>query len=137
MARKQALARKPVVLNQQEPWDAAARDCPMRDVLDRVGDQWSLLVLFYLTERTHRFGELKSAIGDISPRVLTHTLRHLEQDGMVRRKVFATVPPRVEYTLTPLGRSLTRVMRGLVRWAERHHARIRLAREVYAGRVAA
>ena len=109
----------------------------MRDVLDRVGDQWSLLVLFYLAERTHRFGELKTANGDISPRVLTHTLRHLEQDGMVRRKVYPTVPPKVEYTLTPLGRSLTRVMRGLVRWAERHHARIRLAREVYAGRAAA
>ena len=137
MGQKQIAARRSVVVGRDQPWEMAVQDCPMRDVLDRVGDQWSLLVLFYLTERTHRFGELKAAIGDISPRVLTHTLRHLEQDGMVRRKVYPTVPPKVEYTLTPLGRSLTNVMRGLVRWAERHHARIRLAREVYAERAAA
>ena len=108
----------------------------MRNVLDRVGDQWSLLVLFYLTERTHRFGELKSAIGDISPRVLTQTLRHLEQDGLVSRKMYPTIPPKVEYSLTRLGRSLTTVMRSVVRWAERNHHRIHTAREQYSQRAA-
>lgn len=137
MARREVVARRSVVVGDGKDWDFAASDCPMRDVLDRVGDQWSLLVLFFLTQKTHRFGELKSAIGDISPRVLTHTLRHLEQDGMVRRKVYPTVPPKVEYRLTPLGRSLTTVMRGVVRWAERNHARIRVAREEYAERAAA
>ncbi len=111
--------------------------CPMRDVLDRVGDQWSLLVLFHLREHMCRFGELKAEIGDISPRVLTLTVRRLEQDGLVSRKVYPTVPPKVEYTLTPLGRSLTTTMQGLVEWAERNHSRIRTARNRYAQRAKA
>jgi len=111
-------------------------DCPMRDVLDRVGDQWSLLVIAGLEEGTLRFGQLQRRIGDISPRVLTHTLRHLEQDGLVARKVFPTSPPRVDYSLTGLGHSLHDTMQGLVQWANTNHQQIREARLRYAATAA-
>ncbi len=113
-----------------------ADKCPMRDVLDRVGDQWSLLVILCLEEGTLRFGQLQRRIGDISPRVLTHTLRHLEQDGLVARKVFPTSPPRVDYSLTGLGHSLHDTMLGLVQWAETNHQQIREARLRYAATTA-
>ena len=104
----------------------------MRDVLDRVGDRWSLLVLFHLVDGTLRFGELKAEIGDISPRVLTETVRHLEQDGLISRRVYATSPPKVEYALTDLGKSLTGTMRPLVTWAESNRGHIAKARRNYA-----
>ena len=103
--------------------------CPVRDVLDRVGDQWSVLVLFSLAERVMRFGELKKHIGDISPRVLTQTLRYLEQDGLVTRKMFATIPPRVDYTITDLGRSLTESMKPVIFWAMENQAAIQQSRQ--------
>ena len=109
-----------------------ASKCPIRDVLDRIGDRWSVLVLHTLEARTLRFTELRRAIGDdISPRMLAQTLRHLEQDGLVRRTPHATVPPRVDYALTPLGRSLLEPMEALVRWAETHHDDVRHARRAY------
>ena len=103
--------------------------CPVRDVLDRVGDQWSFLVVCSLVSRTMRFGELKKHIGDISPRVLTQTLRNLEQDGLVTRKMFATIPPRVDYTITELGRSLVVAMQPLIVWAAEHRVPIQRARQ--------
>ena len=103
--------------------------CPVRDVLDRIGDQWSFLVVCSLVGGTRRFGELKKGIGDISPRVLTHTLRNLEQDGLVTRKMFATIPPRVDYTITDLGRSLVLAMRPLIAWANEHRVPIQRARQ--------
>ena len=109
----------------------------MRDILDRVGDRWSLLVLFHLVDGTRRFGELKAQLGDISPRVLTQTVRHLEQDGLVSRRVYSWIPPKVEYTLTPLGRSLTTTMLPLVKWAESNRRQIARARQVYDTRVIA
>ena len=105
--------------------------CPIRDVLDRIGDQWSLLVLHELEGGTRRFNELLRGIGDISKQMLSRTLRRLEQDGFVRRTVFAEVPPRVDYALTELGRSFLDPMRGLVRWADTHHRRIVAARRAY------
>lgn len=107
----------------------AAGFCPVRDVLDRVGDQWSVLVLSSLAERVMRFGELKKHIGDISPRVLTQKLRHLEQDGLVTRKMFATIPPRVDYTITDLGRSLTESMKPVIFWAMKNQTRIQQSRQ--------
>ena len=103
--------------------------CPVRDVLDRVGDQWSVLILSSLAERVMRFGELKKHIGDISPRVLTQKLRYLEQDGLVTRKMFATIPPRVDYTITDLGRSLTESMKPVIFWAMKNQARIQQSRQ--------
>ena len=103
--------------------------CPIRDVLDQVGDKWSTLFIQLLGERPHRFGELRRAVPDISQRMLTQTLRDLQRDGLVAREVFPTVPPGVEYRLTPLGRSLLEPLAQLVRWADLHHAEIRQARQ--------
>ncbi len=102
--------------------------CPIRDVLDRIGDQWSLLVLEALEGGTLRFNELMRAIGDISKQMLARTLRRLEQDGFVQRTIYAEVPPRVEYALTDLGRSFLAPMQQLVHWADRHHKAIVVSR---------
>lgn len=92
--------------------------CPIRDVLSRLGDKWSLLVLVSLhTNGVMRFGDLQRSIGDVSQRMLTVTLRTLEADRMVERKAYAEVPPRVEYRLTDRGRSLMPRLHGLVEWA--------------------
>jgi DNA-binding HxlR family transcriptional regulator len=96
----------------------AACTCATRQVLDRVGDQWSFLIMLTLEQGTLRFGELKSKVEGISPRVLTQTLRSLEQDGLVARQAFATIPPRVDYSITELGLSLAAAMKPLVHWAE-------------------
>ena len=84
----------------------------VREILDRVGDKWSVLVISLLGERGHRFGELRRAIEGISQRMLTLTLRQLERDGLVSRTVHATVPPRVDYALTPLGQSVLEPITG-------------------------
>ena len=108
-----------------------AKDCPIRNVLDRIGDQWSLLVLLTLVNGTHRFTELQRAIGDISKRVLADTLRKLERDGFVSRKVYPTIPAKVEYSLCPLGESLAAQLRPLVDWANKNQDAVRLARTAY------
>ncbi|MBI5276489.1 MAG: helix-turn-helix transcriptional regulator [Burkholderiales bacterium] len=106
--------------------------CPVRDVLDRMGDRWSMLVLMTLEEGgTLRFSVLKGNIPDISQRMLAQTLRRLEQDGLVSREVFPTIPPKVEYTLTALGRSFLKPLRGLVEWADANHAKVRKSRAAY------
>lgn len=105
--------------------------CPVRDVLDRVGDKWSTLLIFVLAERKHRFGELRRAIADISQRMLTQTLRELQEDGLVSRTVLPTTPPSTEYELTELGRSLVEPMTHLLRWAEANHGAIKQARASY------
>jgi DNA-binding HxlR family transcriptional regulator len=108
-------------------------DCPIRNVLDRIGDQWSLLVLLTLVQGTLRFTELQRAIGDISKRVLADTLRKLERDGFVGRKVYPTVPQKVEYRLLPLGKSLAAQLQPLVDWANKNQAAVRKARTAYKG----
>ncbi|MBS0517520.1 MAG: helix-turn-helix transcriptional regulator [Proteobacteria bacterium] len=105
--------------------------CPIRDVLDGIGSKWSTLLLMTLAERTHRFGELRRAVPDISQRMLTQTLRDLQRDGLVRREVLPTLPPSVEYSLTPLGRTLLEPLALLVHWADSHHAAIRAARSAF------
>lgn len=108
-----------------------ASDCPIRDVLDRLGDRWTVLVLKELEDGTLRFGEIRRRIEDISQRMLSQTLRRLEQDGLVARAVHPTIPPRVDYTLTPLGHSLLEPIHRMVRWAVDNHAAIRAARAAY------
>jgi DNA-binding HxlR family transcriptional regulator len=110
--------------------------CPIRDVLDRVGDKWSTLLIFTLADRKHRFGELRRAISDISQRMLTQTLRELQEDGLVSRTVLPTTPPSTEYELTPLGRSLVEPLTHLLRWAEDHHAAIKEARAGFSAPIA-
>jgi DNA-binding HxlR family transcriptional regulator len=102
--------------------------CPATDVLHRIGDKWTMLVLVLLGKRPYRFNELHRGIEGISQRMLTRTLRVLEQDGMVRREVFPTVPPSVEYSLTELGRSLLVPLSAVADWAVEHHAEITAAR---------
>lgn len=105
--------------------------CPIRDVLERVGDRWSLLVLEKLAHGTLRFTQIRREIGDISQRMLAQTLRRLEQDGLVTRTVHPTIPPRVDYALTPLGRSFLEPIEALIRWANENHDAIRAARAGY------
>lgn len=108
-----------------------AQQCPVRDVLDRIGDRWSLLILACLSRGTMRFTVLKRAVGDISQRMLAQTLRTLEQDGLVSRKVYPSIPPKVEYTLKPLGVSLLEKLGPLFQWADEHHQEIKAARAAY------
>jgi DNA-binding HxlR family transcriptional regulator len=98
--------------------------CPIRDVLDRIGDQWSLLVLEALSEQTWRFNTLQREIGDVSKQMLSKTLRRLEQDGFVTRTIYPEVPPRVEYALTDLGCSFMEPLNILINWADVHHLAI-------------
>jgi len=102
--------------------------CPVRDVLDRIGDKWSILMIMTLAMRPQRFSELHRAIRDISKRMLTQTLRDLERDGLITRHVFPTKPPSVEYCLSPLGQSLLDPMASLIDWAERRYSDIHAAR---------
>lgn len=95
--------------------------CPIRDVLGKLGDKWTMLILITLKANgTMRFGDIQKAIGDISQRMLTVTLRSLETDGLIVRKVYAEVPPRVEYSLTETGGSLMPHIESLVGWALEH-----------------
>jgi DNA-binding HxlR family transcriptional regulator len=103
----------------------------MGDILNRIGDKWSVMVVGHLTKKTMRFNELRHAIGGISQRMLTLTLRNLERDGLVIRTVFPEIPPRVEYQLTELGRTLTDPLDTLWNWAARHGGDVRVARETY------
>ena len=111
-------------------WDSRL-ECEVRQILDRIADKWSLLVIALLDDRTLRFTELRRGIDGISQRMLTVTLRQLERDGMVTRVVYPVVPPRVEYSLTPMGRSLHETVKGLVDWTELHQEQIAEARVRY------
>jgi len=102
--------------------------CELRDLLDRLGDKWSLLVVELLGHGVLRFSELKRQIDGISQRMLTLTLRHLERDGLITRTVHPVVPPRVDYELTALGRSLLDAVQPLVSWSREHRPTIAHAR---------
>ncbi|SEP66592.1 transcriptional regulator, HxlR family [Faunimonas pinastri] len=106
-------------------------ECSIRDVLDRIGDRWSLLILQTLAPGRLRFTVLKREIGDISQRMLAQTLRRLEQDGFVTRTVHPSIPPRVDYELTLLGRSALGPLEALINWAKENHDAVRAAREAY------
>lgn len=106
--------------------------CPaVREVLNRVGDKWSVLVVSLLGEGPKRFGELRRATEGISQRMLTLTLRGLERDGLVTRTVEATIPPKVEYELTDLGRTLLKPVHALAQWALDNRMRIHSAQQRY------
>ena len=103
----------------------------MGDILNRIGDKWSVMVVGHLTRKTMRFNELRHSIGGISQRMLTLTLRNLERDGLVIRTVYPEIPPRVEYQLTELGRSLEQPISALWAWAEEHQGEVQRARIEY------
>jgi DNA-binding HxlR family transcriptional regulator len=108
-----------------------ARDCPSRQLLDRIGDTWSVLIVGSLADGSLRYTELAQRIQGVSPKMLTQTLRALERDGLLTRTVHAVVPPRVDYTLTALGRSLLDLVGALENWAETHIVDVTDAREKY------
>jgi DNA-binding HxlR family transcriptional regulator len=98
--------------------------CPVEAALDVIGGRWKALILWWLQQRTWRFAELRRQIPGITEKMLTQQLRELEADGIVARRVYATVPPRVEYSLTPYGRSLKRALRAICDWGANHMERI-------------
>jgi DNA-binding HxlR family transcriptional regulator len=118
---------------QRQPKWSYDPQCPVRGVLDRIGDKWSTLILVTLANGPHRFSAIQRAIPDISKRMLTQTFRDLERDGLIGRTVFPTRPPSVEYRLTPLGETILEPLTVLVRWADRSHAAITNARLAYDG----
>jgi DNA-binding HxlR family transcriptional regulator len=118
---------------ERSPFDHEAC-ASVREVLTRVGDKWSVLVIALLGEGTRRFTVLQRSIEGVSQRMLTLTLRQLERDGLVTRVVYPTVPPRVDYSLTPLGHTLLAPVSALAGWAEQHRYDIEAARRAYDAR---
>ncbi len=102
-----------------------AQQCPSRQILTHVTSRWGVLILVALLEGTHRFSELRRRIGGVSERMLSQTLQWLEADGFVTRTAYPVVPPRVEYSLTPLGREISEQVRQLTDWIEENLGRIR------------
>ena len=107
-------ARKTMTGNSYDP------DCPTRQVLDRIGDKWTVLVLILLSDGPVRFNELRRRVAGVSQKVLSHTLKSMERDGLVHRRAIATVPVTVEYSITPLGETLAKTVDQLRLWAEQH-----------------
>jgi DNA-binding HxlR family transcriptional regulator len=105
------------------------RICGVRDVLDRIGDKWSLLTMARLIDGPQRYSDLRRTVDGISQRMLTVTLRSLERDGLVTRTVTPTSPPRVDYELTPVGETLAVEVATLIGWAEAHRGYVAAARE--------
>src|SRR6266446_6891062 len=124
--RHQVTRRKSAEAHAANVYD---RDCPARVMLDRLADKWTVLVIGQLATGTMRFAALRRAIDGVSQKMLTVTLRDLERDGLVVRKLYASVPPKVEYSLTPLGGSLVDKVNELCTWAEANSAEILRARE--------
>jgi len=112
-------------------WDVYNESCPTRMVLDRIADKWTVLIVGALENKTKRFGELRREIGGVSQKMLTQTLRGLERDGLVTRVVYASVPPKVEYSLTELGRTLVRTLEAIRDWSEKNIEDVLKARENY------
>jgi len=114
---------------------SATVNCPIRQVLDRFGDKWSMLVVELLSHKGRlRFSEIGQHIGDISQKMLTVTLRSLEADGLILREIFPEIPPRVEYELTPLGMSLIPHIESMTNWGKEHLETILLNRKTYESR---
>lgn len=124
-----------------ERWNASigdiSGDCPVRGVLDKISDKWSMLLVMTLASGPKRFNQIRREVPDISQKMLTQTLRDLQRDGMVSRQVFDTKPPSVEYRLTPLGASIIVPFGHLIAWASENHAHIDEARLEFDGQAAA
>jgi len=113
--------------------DAFNPECPTRQILDRIGDKWAMLILLVLAREPRRFNDLRRQIGGISQKMLSQTLKSLERDGLLIRTAFATVPVTVEYRLAPLADGLIGLMSAIAAWAEQHLGEIEAARSRYEG----
>ncbi len=114
--------------------DVYAADCPTRQVLDLIGDKWTTLIIILLQDGEKRFSELHRRIRGISQKMLTQTLRSLERDGLISRRIYASVPPRVEYKLTALGETLCAPLCAIVDWSETHIGEVTAAQVQYDAR---
>lgn len=110
-------------------WNPYDRNCPTRQLLDRIGDRWTVLVIGTLAAGPLRFSEIARQVDGVSQKMLTQTLRALERDGLVTRTVYPEIPPRVEYELTDTGRTLREPLHALEEWAKTHMPTILVARE--------
>ena len=117
-------------------WNVYDDECPTRLALDRIADKWTALIVGRLAEGPRRFGQLRRDVSGISAKVLTQQLRGMERDGLLRRRVYASVPPRVEYRLTPLGQTLIGPLEAIRGWAECHVAQMLVAKQAYDERIA-
>jgi DNA-binding HxlR family transcriptional regulator len=115
------------------PYDS---DCPTRIILDRIGDKWAVLVLGLLEGEPVRFNQLRRGVEGLSQKMLSQTLKSLERDGLVHRRAFATVPVTVEYSITPLGRTLSATLDSLRLWAETHIGDVLAAQKRYDAKAA-
>lgn len=134
MSTKTMLSTQSEVRELFEGWqqmEPGSGLCPVRGILDRLGDKWSTLLLISLAQGPLRYGQVRRAVPDISKRMLTQTLRDLERDGMITRKVYPTKPPAVEYQLSEMGITLLEPILRLVRWAERYSGEIQGSRKRY------
>jgi DNA-binding HxlR family transcriptional regulator len=111
--------------------NAYSADCPTRQILDRVGDKWAVLILLLLRNETKRFNQLRRAIEGISQKMLSQVLKSLERDGLIRRRVIPTVPVTVEYSMTPLGATLAEAVDPLRDWAEQNLKEVLAAQRRY------
>ncbi|MFE4977026.1 winged helix-turn-helix transcriptional regulator [Kitasatospora sp. NPDC056651] len=116
------------------PADVFDRMCPSRGVLEHVTSRWGVLVLGALNDRGYRFSELRRKVAGVSEKMLAQTLQTLERDGFVLREAHPVIPPRVDYSLTPLGREAAELVVALARWSERRVPEVEAAREEYDGR---
>jgi len=121
-------------MDSHEPFNVFVQNCPSREIMQRLGDKWTPLVLLALAGGPQRFSELRQLIGSVTPKVLTSTLRTLERDGLVKRTVFAQVPVRVDYELTEIGHSLLGPMDTLRKWSETHVSKVLEARDEFDAR---
>jgi DNA-binding HxlR family transcriptional regulator len=125
-----------MVTSQTPPrFDVFNQHCPARLVLDRLGDKWALLILHRLQDGPVRFNSLRRDIDGLSQKVLSQVLKRLERDGILARQAFPTVPVTVEYSLTPLGRTLKQAVSALTHWAEENMPQIMAAQQEYDGRL--
>lgn len=107
------------------------KDCPIRMVLDRIADKWTILIVGSLMQDTKRFGVLRKDIEGISQKMLTQTLRGMERDGLVKRKIYPTIPPKVEYSLTNSGKSLIKILLDIQDWTKDNSNNILASRKAY------
>jgi DNA-binding HxlR family transcriptional regulator len=121
-------------VGKDSKYDTGEAMCPYRLVLEHITSRWGVLVLIELLERPYRFGELRRAIGRVSEKMLTQTLQTLERDGLVHRDAKPVIPPRVDYSLTDLGREAAEQVRGLALWTEERMGAVQKAREGYDAR---
>jgi DNA-binding HxlR family transcriptional regulator len=115
-------------------WNVMLATCPSRTSLARIANKWTAMIVIALSERRMRFGDLRTTVAGISGKVLTDTLRDLERDGIVARHAYAEIPPRVEYELTALGRTLSEPLGALGRWAEEYFDQVQEARDAFDAR---